>query len=107
MVTPSVIAVGIGMYEIFVKNKANLPISKGDFRPNGTIIKDILAVGIPSALTQATTSIVSGIISKIIAGFGTAAVSVYGGYSNYGGVRNKWSYRIGFLVIPITNSQFN
>ena len=78
-----IIAMGIGMYGIFVKNKANLPISKGDFRPNGTIIKDILAVGIPSALTQATTSIVSGIISKIIAGYGTAAVSVFGGYSKF------------------------
>ena len=46
-------------------------------------MKDILAVGIPSALTQATTSVVSGIISKMIAGYGTAAISVYGGYTRF------------------------
>ena len=73
----------IGMYGIFVRNRKNLPVSSKDFRPDPAILKDILAVGIPSALTQATTSVVSGIISKMIAGYGTAAISVYGGYSRF------------------------
>ena len=78
-----IISMLIGMYGIFVRNRDNLPIVISDFRPNGRIIGDILAVGIPSALTQATTSIVSGIISKMIAGYGTAAVAVYGGYNKF------------------------
>ena len=78
-----IISMLIGMYGIFVRNRENLPIVISDFRPNGRIIGDILAVGIPSALTQATTSIVSGIISKMIAGYGTAAVAVYGGYNKF------------------------
>lgn len=77
------ISMAIGMYGIFVRNRNNLPITPGDFRPEAAILKDILAVGIPSALTQATTSVVSGIISKMIAGYGTAAISVYGGYSRF------------------------
>lgn len=77
------VSMAIGMYGIFVRNRKNLPVSSKDFRPDPAILKDILAVGIPSALTQATTSVVSGIISKMIAGYGTAAISVYGGYSRF------------------------
>ena len=77
------IAMAIGMYGIFVRNRENLPVSREDFRPDAAVMKDILAVGIPSALTQATTSVVSGIISKMIAGYGTAAISVYGGYTRF------------------------
>ena len=77
------IAMTIGMYGIFVRNRKNLPVTFRGFRPDADILKDILAVGIPSALTQATTSVVSGIISKMIAGYGTAAISVYGGYTRF------------------------
>lgn len=77
------ISMSISMYGIFVRNRENLPVTFKGFRPDGEIIKDILAVGIPSALTQATTSVVSGIISKLIAGYGTAAISVFGGYSRF------------------------
>lgn len=77
------ISMSIGMYGIFVRNRENLPVARDDFKPDAAILKDILAVGIPSALTQATTSIVSGIISKMIAGYGTAAISIYGGFSRF------------------------
>lgn len=77
------VSMAIGMYGIFVRNRKNLPVSLKNFRPDPAILKDILSVGIPSALTQATTSIVSGIISKMIAVYGTAAISVYGGYSRF------------------------
>jgi Na+-driven multidrug efflux pump len=66
---------------VFVKNRSNLPVSLKRFRPDGKVITDILAVGIPSALTQATTSVVSGIVNKVISRYGSAAISVYGGYS--------------------------
>lgn len=78
-----VVAMLIGFYGIFKVNHDNLPVSFKGFRPDAEIIKDILSVGIPSALTQATTSVVSGIINKLIAGYGTAAISVYGGFSKF------------------------
>ncbi|MCR4612037.1 MAG: MATE family efflux transporter, partial [Lachnospiraceae bacterium] len=78
-----IVSMGVGLYGIFIKNKNNLHISINDYKPNGSIIKDILAVGIPAILTQATTSIVSGIISKMIAVYGTAAISVFGGFSRF------------------------
>ena len=78
-----IVSMGIGLYGVFVRNRKNLPISGRDFRPDGAVIKDILSVGIPSALTQATTSVVSGILNVIITRYGIAAVSVYGGYSKF------------------------
>jgi Na+-driven multidrug efflux pump len=71
----------IGLYGIFVVNRDNLPVSFKGFRPDLEIMKDILAVGVPSALTQATTSVVSGIINKLIAGYGAAAIAVFGGFN--------------------------
>lgn len=76
-----IISMGVGMYGVFVLNRKNLPVKLRGFRPDGRIMKDILSVGIPSALTQATTSVVSGIVNRIVAGYGTAAVAVYGGYT--------------------------
>lgn len=77
------IAMAIGFYGIFRVNRANLPVTFRGFRPDFGLMKDILAVGLPSALTQATTSIVSGIMNKLIAGYGAAAISVYGGYGKF------------------------
>lgn len=74
-------SMAIGMYGIMTHNQQNLPVSFRGFRPDGPVIKDILYVGVPAALTQATTSIVAGIINKQIATFGTAAISVYGAFS--------------------------
>ena len=71
----------IGLYGIFRVNMENLPVTFRGFRPDFAIIRDILAVGVPAAMTQATTSIVAGIVNKEIARFGTTAVSVYGAYS--------------------------
>lgn len=71
----------IGMYGIFHVNRENLPVTFRGFRPDPGIVRDILVVGIPAAMTQATTSVVAGIVNKEIAQFGTSAVSVYGAYS--------------------------
>lgn len=75
------IAMSIGFYAVFVRNRANLKVSFRGFRPDIAIIKDIMFVGIPAALTQATTSIVAGIVNKQISNYGTTAVSVYGAYA--------------------------
>jgi len=76
-----IISMLVGMYGVFIRNRKNLPVRLNGFKPDGKIIKDILVVGIPSALTQATTSVVSGIINGIVARYGVAAISVYGGYN--------------------------
>lgn len=78
--TSQIVSMLIGMYGIFVINKTNLPVSFRGFRPDIAIIKDILYVAIPSMLTQATTSIVSGIVNKQVSAYGTTAVAVYGAY---------------------------
>ena len=81
--TAQVVAMCIGLYGVFIRNRHNLPVTRSAFKPEKAVIKDILVVGVPSALTQATTSIVSGIVSKIIARYGTAMISVYGGYTKF------------------------
>lgn len=86
-----VLSMTIGMFGIFRVNRENLNVSFRGFRPDLPIILDILSVGVPSALTQATTSIVAGIVNKLIAGYGTAAVAVYGGF-------NKVS---NFAILPL------
>ncbi|MBP5163365.1 MAG: MATE family efflux transporter [Spirochaetales bacterium] len=79
--TAQIISMGIGMYGVFVRNRKNLPVRPHDFKLEGAVVKDILAVGVPSALTQATTSVVAGIVNKIIAQYGTATITIYGGYT--------------------------
>ncbi|MBE6129732.1 MAG: MATE family efflux transporter [Erysipelotrichaceae bacterium] len=76
-----IVSMLIGLYGIFKKNHENLPVTFRGFRPDIEIIKDIMTVGIPSALTQATTSIVAGIINKEIAVYGTDAVTLYGSFT--------------------------
>ncbi|MBQ9061171.1 MAG: MATE family efflux transporter [Firmicutes bacterium] len=71
----------IGMYGILKVNQKNLQVSFRGFRPSGAIMKDILYVGIPAALTQATTSIVAGIVTKQVAAYGTSAIAVYGAFN--------------------------
>ena len=77
------IAMSIGFYGVLRVNRKNLPVTFKGFRPDFGLMKDILSVGLPSALTQATTSVVSGIINKLIAGYGASAIAVYGGYSKF------------------------
>ena len=76
-----IISMCVGMYGVFVVNRNNLKVRMRGFRPDKEIIKDILSVGIPSMLTQATTSVVSGITNKIISVYGSTAIAVYGGFS--------------------------
>lgn len=76
-----IVSMSVGLYGVFVVNKKNLEVRIKGFRPDIDVMKDILSVGIPSMLTQATTSVVSGITNKIISVYGSAAISVYGGFS--------------------------
>ena len=86
-----VISMGICTYGVFFRNSKNLPVPVNSFKPDIPVLGNILSVGIPSALTQATTSVVSGVLSKMVAGYGIAAVTVYGGF-------NKFS---SFAILPV------
>ena len=105
----------IGFYGIFVANKSNLPVSFRGFRPDIAIIKDIMYVGIPAALTQATTSIVAGIITKEIAAYGTSAIAVYGAYNKLStfaslpvfGITRGMNPILGYCVGARNKSRFN
>lgn len=50
------------------------------FRPNGHILKDILAVGFPSIIMQSISSVMNVLMNMILLGFGATAVSVLGVY---------------------------
>ena len=76
-----IVSMLIGMYGIFKINHENLPVTFRGFRPDFAVMKDILTVGIPAALTQATTSVVAGIVNKQIAVYGTDAVRLYGSFT--------------------------
>ena len=50
------------------------------FRPQGTIIKEILTVGVPSFFMQAITSVTTYLMNSILIAYSEAAVTVYGVY---------------------------
>ena len=50
------------------------------FRPHGAVLTDILAVGIPSVVMQAISSVMNVLMNMILLGFGNVAVNVLGAY---------------------------
>lgn len=62
-----------------VKN-VELRVKIRGFRPNGAILKDILAVGFPSIIMQSISSVMNVAMNMILLGFGATAVSVLGVY---------------------------
>lgn len=67
----------------FVLNQTRNPELKlrwEGFRPNGKIIKSILAVGFPSIIMQSISSVMNVCLNLILMPFGTVAVSVLGVY---------------------------
>lgn len=50
------------------------------FRPQGTVIKQILSVGVPSFFMQAITSVTTYLMNSILIAYSEAAVTVYGIY---------------------------
>jgi putative MATE family efflux protein len=65
----------------FVRRKVkDVSISLRGFRPNGRIIKEIYAVGVPSIIMQSIGSVMIAGLNFILIKFSTAAVSVLGAY---------------------------
>ena len=63
-----------------IKKNREIHITLKGFRPDGHIIRTILAVGIPSMIMQAIGSVMVFCFNKILNGFSSTAVAVFGVY---------------------------
>ena len=63
-----------------IKKNREIHITLKGFRPDGHIIRTILAVGIPSIIMQAIGSVMVFCFNKILNGFSSTAVAVFGVY---------------------------
>lgn len=63
-----------------VRRNVELPIPLRMIRPNGRIIREIYAIGIPSILMMCIGSLTNYLMNIILIGFTSTAVAVYGAY---------------------------
>lgn len=63
-----------------LKKNTDIQISFRGFRPHARILKEILAVGIPSIIMQAISSVMTFGMNKILFRFSSTAVAVFGAY---------------------------
>lgn len=63
-----------------IKKNTDVSINMSGFRPNGRIIKIIYAVGVPSIIMQAISSVMTYGMNLILIGFSSTAVTVFGVY---------------------------
>lgn len=62
------------------KKNHEVTLHKTDFRPDSKVIKDILAIGVPSILMAAIGSVMTFGMNKILIVFSSTAVAVFGVY---------------------------
>ncbi|MDO4541712.1 MAG: MATE family efflux transporter [Bacillota bacterium] len=73
--------IGMALAIYFNKTKnTEVKVSFKGFRPNGWVIKNIYAVGIPSIIMSSVSSVMTFGINKILLGFSSTAVAVFGVY---------------------------
>ncbi len=66
------------VFNIFINKEITLNFKK--FRPDFSMILNILAIGIPSIVMQAIVSVMSYVMNKILGAFSSTAVAVFGIY---------------------------
>ena len=64
----------------YVRKNREIRLTKASFRLKKQTVKDIYAVGLPSIIMQAIGTILTTSLNKILIGFGTSAVAVFGIY---------------------------
>ena len=62
------------------RKNPDIDISMKGFRPDARMILDILRIGIPSMIMQAIGSIMNYVMNKVLIGFSSTAVAVFGAY---------------------------
>ncbi len=73
------VSMSLGLFLNQTRNR-ELKISVRGFRPQGGTVKEILAVGFPSIIMQAISSVMNVGMNMILLGFGNTAVNVLGVY---------------------------
>lgn len=71
-----------GIFALFMNLKKNpdIKISMKGFKPDGAIIGEIYRIGIPSIIMQSIGSVMNYIMNKVLIGFTSTAVAVFGVY---------------------------
>ena len=69
----------VGLY-LCIKKNPEIPMSMKGFRPHGTMIRRILAVGVPSMIMQSIGSVMTFLMNQILIAFSATAVAVFGVY---------------------------
>lgn len=71
-----------GIFALFMNLKKNpdIKISMKGFKPDGEIIGEIYRIGIPSIIMQSIGSVMNYIMNKVLIGFTSTAVAVFGVY---------------------------
>jgi putative MATE family efflux protein len=72
--------VSAAMAIYYVRKNKEITITRGDLTLDRKTVKDIYAVGLPSIIMQSIATVLNTSLNKIIIGFGTAAVAVFGIY---------------------------
>ncbi|WP_319756399.1 MATE family efflux transporter [uncultured Sphaerochaeta sp.] len=72
------VSAAIAIY--YVRRNKEIVLKKGSFRLEKQTVKDIYAVGIPTIIMQAIGTILITSLNKILIGFSTSAVAVFGIY---------------------------
>lgn len=74
-VTASIVALAIN-----VKKNKEIDLNFRKYRPEGAIIKEIYKIGVPSIIMQAIGSVMNYCMNRILIGFTSTAVAVFGVY---------------------------
>ena len=69
----------VGLY-LCIKKNPEIPMSMKGFRPHGTMIRRILAIGVPSMIMQSIGSVMTFLMNQILIAFSATAVAVFGVY---------------------------
>lgn len=72
--------VSAAMAVYYVRKNREITIAKEDLKLAWKTVKDIYAVGLPSIIMQSIATVLNTSLNKIIIGFGTVAVAVFGIY---------------------------
>ena len=73
------IGAGLGLYLCRKKNP-EIRLTMRGFRPDGRMIKRILAIGVPSIIMQSIGSVMTFLMNQILIAFSATAVAVFGVY---------------------------
>ena len=63
-----------------LRKNPEVPLALKGFRPDGTMIRRILAIGVPSVIMQSIGSVMTFLMNQILIAFSSTAVAVFGVY---------------------------